>query len=92
MSELLPSGGSERYGACADEVDVGDDGNVSQLLISHLSTTPFIWQGPVGPVSKEEAGNSPFPTLTGYYTAIFPKTQRLSRKKQRLLRTRMTPV
>ena len=77
MSELSPSGGSERYEACADE---GDDGNVSQLLISHVSTTPFIWQGPVGPVSKGADGNSPFPTLTGYYTAIFFKTQRFSHK------------
>ena len=36
MSELSPSGGSEEYGACDDEVDVGDDGKVADLaLVSH---------------------------------------------------------
>ena len=36
MSELAPSGGSEGYGACDDEVDVGDNGKVTNFaLVSH---------------------------------------------------------
>ena len=33
MSELSPSGGSEGYGACDDEVDVSDDGKVADIVL-----------------------------------------------------------
>ena len=33
MSELSPSGGSERYGAGDDEVNAGDNGEVSDVFL-----------------------------------------------------------
>ena len=40
MSELLPSGRSEGYGACDDEVDVGNDRKISDIgLFTHIQVT-----------------------------------------------------
>ena len=51
MSELLSSGGSEGYGACDDEVNVGDNRKITNVrLVGHSIKPP--WENPPGAPSK----------------------------------------
>ena len=63
MSEPSPSGGGEGYGACPDEVDVGNNGKVSNLaLICHNCLQQRNIGTPAGPISLAgERGSYFFP-------------------------------
>ena len=57
MSEPSPSGGGKGYGACPDEIDVGDDGKVSDFtLVSHRKNLRRqIHRGPIADGARRMA-------------------------------------
>ena len=83
-------------GLCGDEVDVGDNGNISQFLVPHFLNPPAINPKTHRPVqvrpdvpkrrnrfrrSGPPRGNIPLKFIqTVYYTALWWETQRICKK------------
>lgn len=41
MTDLSPSGGREGYGICDDAVDMGDNAEITNILLLHTVTSYF---------------------------------------------------
>ena len=65
MSELLPSGRSEGYGACDDEVNVGDNAEIANIgLFGHKCITS-IGKSTRGPAKRGGAQRRNFKSKLG---------------------------